>query len=174
MLNVYEQHSRRKLIATILAVVVIAGAVVFADHFKEANEADKSQTAQTSASTTPSEDTATNSTSTAPTTDSTSTTGVAYKDGSYSASSSYYVPHGNETIDVNLTLQDGVITDVSIQNSEGDRESAEYQEDFASVYKSYVVGKKIDGLRLGNVAGASDTTEGFDNAISQIASKALA
>ena len=79
-----------------------------------------------------------------------------------------------ESIQVNLTLKNGVVTDVSIQNSESDRESAAYQQDFASAYKSYVVGKQISGLRLGNVAGASDTTQGFDDAVSKIATQAQA
>ena len=97
-----------------------------------------------------------------------------YKDGTYTASSSYFVPHSNESIAVSVTLKGGVVTDVSVQNSEGDGESAAYQEDFTASYKSHVVGKKISGLQLSVIAGASDTTQGFNDALSQINSKAQA
>jgi hypothetical protein len=42
------------------------------------------------------------------------------------------------------------------------------------VYKSHVVGKNISGLKLGALAGASDTADAFNQAISQITSKAQA
>lgn len=173
MLNAYEQHSKRKLLTTILSVLVIAGAVIFTDHLKNSHQVAGSTPTQSSAVTKV-------ATSTAPTTDSTTASNSlspstsAYKNGSYAASSSYYVPHSNETIDVSLTLKNGVIADISIQNSASDHVSAQYQKDFASVYKSYVVGKKLSELQLGIVAGASDTTQGFDDALSQIASKAQA
>ena len=173
MLNVYEQHPKRKLLVTVLFIMVIAGAVVFADHIKNTHQVAGNSPTQSStltgvrASTTPTTEPAALSTDA-------STSTSTYKAGAYSASSSYYVPHGNETIDVSLTLKNGIVADVSIQNSESDRVSARYQSDFASVYKSYVVGKKISGLQVGIVAGASDTTQGFDDALSQIASKAQA
>ncbi len=175
MLNTYEQHSKRKLIATILSIAVIAGVVVFADHL-ENNQASKNTSSQNSTTTDTTPSVASTTTSGTNTTNPPASTASTsdYKDGSYTASSDYYVPHGSETISVNLTLKSGVIADVSVQNSEGDRESAVYQEDFASVYKSYVVGKKITDLQLGIVAGASDTTQAFDDALSQIASKAQA
>lgn len=172
MLNVYEQHSRRKLIATILSIIVIAGVVVFADHIKNTNPAAGSTLTQTQSSS-PTNPTTTSTPSSAnPTTGPTNSS--IYKDGSFAATSDYSVPHGSESIQVSLTLKGGVITDASIQNSEGNPESASYQQDFTSTYKNYVVGKKISGLRLGIVAGASDTTQGFDDALSQIASKAQA
>lgn len=171
MLDTYEKHSKLKLIATVLSVAVIAGCVVFVDHLKAS-----SATATTS--TGPTTTTAQAVATTSPTTDVTpsvaATTASNYKDGTYSATSGYYVPHGNETIRVNLTVANGVISAAAVQNSESDRESAQYQQDFASVFKSYVVGKKISGLKLGVVAGASDTTQGFNDALSQIATKARA
>jgi uncharacterized protein with FMN-binding domain len=101
----------------------------------------------------------------------TSTTGN-YKDGTYAATSKYSVPPGEESIQVTLTLSGGTITDASIQNSENDPESAQFQEDFATSYKSSVVGKKIAVLHLGNIAGASDTAQAFNDALSQITTKA--
>lgn len=88
-----------------------------------------------------------------------------YKDGTYSASSDYYVPHGSESIKVTLTISNGTVTDSSIQNSEYDNESAQFQQGFAAEYKSSVVGKPISSLQLDYVAGASDTTQGFNDAL---------
>ncbi len=103
-----------------------------------------------------------------------SPTATAYKDGTYTASAEYYVPHSAEQIDVTVTIKDGVVASSSVQNSESNPESAQFQQDFAAQYKTYVVGKSIRGLKLGGVAGASDTSQGFNEALQQIASKAAA
>ncbi len=179
MLTTYQQHARTKLIAIVVSVVVIAGIVVFADHIKANSSTADTTLAQTSnsAPTTNTTKTATptDSTTTSNTTATTTTTNSSgYKDGTFTASSSYYVPHGYENIQVSLTLKDGVVTDASLRNSESDPDSASFQEEFTSAYKSHVVGKKISGLRLSIISGASDTTQGFNDAVSQIASKAQA
>jgi len=112
--------------------------------------------------------------STTPTTSDTpaaSVTTSAYKDGTYSATSNYYVPHGVESIKVTLTLKSGVVTDSSVANSEGNNESASYQQGFAQEYRRYVVGKNITDVKLSYVAGASDTTNGFNDAVSSIISQ---
>lgn len=172
MLETYERHAKLKLITTVVTILVIAGVVVFADHLKAQSSVGitASLTNQSATSTTPST-TSASSTSTA-STNATTTNSSGYKDGTYTATSDYFVPPGQESIKVNLTLSSGTITSVSIQNSEGDRDSALFQENFASQYKQYVVGKKISSLRLGVIAGASDTTQGFADALSQIAAKA--
>lgn len=173
MLTVHEQHAKRKLVATIISVVVVAGCVIFIDNMKltGASSANSKPTVSVSADPTTSP-ASTAASATTPSPSSASSSG--FKDGSYTASMSYYVPHGNESIQVSLKLASGVISDVSIQNSEGDNESARYQQDFASAYKSYVVGRKISGLNLDVIAGASDTTQGFNDAISRIVTKAQA
>lgn len=175
MLNTYEQNSKKKLLLTILAVIVVAGAVLLTDHLKSEDAAEATRlTPATTTSTTASVQPTSSSATTGPTTSTTTTNSSTYKDGTYSASSDYFVPSSSENIQVSLTLASGVVTNVSIKNSEGDRESARYQQDFASAYKSFVVGKKISDLRLGVIAGASDTTQGFNNALSQITTKARA
>ena len=164
-MQTYEQNPSAKLASIVIAVIVIAGVVLFADHLKrEAAEHGKAQ---------PVISTTSSPAATTPTVTPSSTSG-GYKDGTFTASTQYYVPHGNEQITVHVTLQSGTVTDVSIQNSEGDRDSAQYQEDFASAYKVYVVGKKISGLSLDTIAGASDTTAGFNAAIARISSQAQA
>lgn len=174
MLAPYEQHARTKLIAIVVSIIVIAGVIMLADHLKSKTPALATTSGQTSQ---PTAQTNTTSTTNMPTATPPSTspgTGSSYSDGSYSATSDYYVPHGDEEIRVNLTLQNGVVTAASIQNSESNRDSAMFQEDFASEYKQFVIGKKISSLNLSNIAGASDTTQAFNEAVSQIASKAQA
>jgi cytoskeletal protein RodZ len=175
MLETYEQNSKKKLIATVLAVIVIAGVVVLADAFKS-----KAPASATTASQTTSQDVTANDSSSATSasdtsdSDTSTTSDATYKDGSYSVTTEYYVPHGTESITVNLTLSSGTVTDVSIVNSENDHDSAEFQADFTVSYKSYVVGKKISGLQLSNVAGASDTTDGFNEALTKLEADAQA
>lgn len=162
-----SQQPKTKLIATCLAIVVIAGIVVIADHLKNistsagamsiAQGANVSQTSGTNASTGGS-----------------SASAATYKDGTYTASSDYYVPHGTESIKVTLNIQNGVVADSNIVNSESDPESARFQKNFAASYKTRVVGKNISDIQVNYVAGASDTAQGFEDALSQIRSKARA
>lgn len=181
MQNSYQSRAKAKLIATCVTLVVIAAIVLVADHMKTKPGAvalssnstpSASSPAPAASSTTPSQD----STGTAPSTNSGSSSSFSgYKDGTYTASSNYYVPHGSESIQVTLTVQNGVVTNSSINNSENDGESARFQEEFAADYKRYVVGQKLSSVsNLSIIAGASDTTQGFDDAVSQIISKAQA
>jgi uncharacterized protein with FMN-binding domain len=183
LLETYHTQAKRKLVATLVSLIIIAGVVVYIDHSKalsSSNTAGTTSTSQTATTSTPSTSSNSSSDSSSSTitpdssTNSTSTgsSSSSYKDGTYSATADYYVPHGDETIAVSLTIQNGLITNASIQNSEGDRESAQFQENFATSYKSYVVGKSISGLRLSVVSGASDTTQGFNDALTQIATEA--
>jgi uncharacterized protein with FMN-binding domain len=169
----YESRSKTKLVVTVLTIIVVAGAVLLIDNLKPKSS---TQTAAVQS---------TDSSQAVPTTDSSSTTDntapsaapaqtSTLKDGTYTASTDYFVPHGNENIEVTLTLKGDVITGSTVRNSEGDPDSASFQEDFTSAYKSYVVGKKITDVRLGVVAGASDTSQAFNDALQQIVSKAQA
>ncbi len=175
MLSTYEQHSRLKLAATVVAILVIAGIVLLADHIRAAN------TGSAPVQITTADSTGTSSVTGSPdTTPTTTTSGVAtdnvsgYKDGVYSTSVSYTVPPDRESIQVDLTLANGIVTSASVKNSENDFDSAQYQEEFASQYKSQVIGKKISGLHVSVIAGASDTTEAFNSALNRIASEAQA
>lgn len=161
----FEQQSnvKKKIITgTIIGLVVIAllGAIVAA-------EAKKNNSAATTQVPTSSVNSDANN-------NSSSSAGTSFKDGSYSASSTYYVPHGSESIKVTLTVKNNVVTDSKIENSEDDPESAQYQEEFASEYKSDVVGKNLGSVNLSFIAGASDTTEGFNQAVQDIANQAKA
>lgn len=180
MLETYQRQAKQRLIATITSIVVIAGFVLYVDHLQTLNAAKVSSTAQTStqaAPTPPPSSTnpvSSSSTATPPTSNSSSgssSSSTSAKDGTFTAASTYYVPHSEEEIKVSLTLKNGIITDSSVENSEGDRTSAMFQEDFAASYKSYVVGKNISGLQIGIVSGASDTTQAFNDALGRIASQ---
>jgi uncharacterized protein with FMN-binding domain len=168
MQNTYQQQAKTKLIATCVAIVVVAGVIVLVDHLKATKMTNAASTSPSATS-----QTATDTTSTTSTDTPTISSG-RYKDGTYTAENQYYVPHGYEDIKVTVTLKNGFVTDSSIVNSESDHDSARYQEDFVAAYKSYVVGKKVGDIHLSYVAGASDTTQAFNDALSQIESKAQA
>lgn len=174
MLDTYEQNGKKKLAAIVVGSLIVAGGVVVIDQSKGKTNASSQLT---SLPTTDSDDTSAGSESTAsatptPTPARSGGSSGTYKDGTYTATASYRVPHSAEAIRVSLTLKNGAITAASVQNSEGDRESAEYQREFTARYKSHVVGQKIDSLNLNVIAGASDTTEGFNQAVSQISQQA--
>ncbi len=100
-----------------------------------------------------------------------STSGTAYKNGSFSANGSYRTPGGTETISVSVTLKDDVITSVSVTgNGRGD--SAEYQSMFKSGVSSLTVGKDIDDVKLSRVSGSSLTSTGFNSALDTIKTEA--
>jgi uncharacterized protein with FMN-binding domain len=168
-----------KVIAGAVVVVAVVLLLVISDMLKAQQKAQSAsiKSTQTIVASVTSAATPT-STSTPATSSSSSTTAPAnssgYKDGTYQATTDYYVPHGSENIKVSLTIKNGIITDSSITNSEYDNESAQYQEGFASEYKTYVVAKSVSGLNLSYVAGASDTTQGFDDALAKIRTEAQA
>src|SRR5579884_2438706 len=97
MQTVYQQQAKRKLIAGLVSLIVVAGVVVYADHIKSdpagAKPSNKTVVSAPSANST---------TSPAPAASSsqpTSSSGI--KDGSYSAELDYFVPHGDESLKVN-------------------------------------------------------------------------
>ena len=95
-----------------------------------------------------------------------------YKDGTYSATGSYRTPGGQESIDVEVTLAGGVISDASVTQNATGGEAEEYQDKFTAAYKSEVVGKKIDEVSLSRIAGSSLTPLGFNTALDTIKSEA--
>ena len=166
-------NKKQKIIASFIVifavVMVTVGVSAYNGKQNATQSVDTVESTSNGTSTTPTTSSSTDTSST----DSTSTAS-SYKDGTYTASSSYYVPHGTETIDVTLTVQNGVVTNSSILNSESDRESARFQEDFTASYKSSVVGKSLSDIKLSFIAGASDTTDGFNEAVAKIQTQAQA
>lgn len=100
---------------------------------------------------------------------------TVYKNGAHSVTSSYTAPgNAHHTMTVTLTLVEDKVTDSNIVFG-GDKvgESTKYQNRFAAAYKTAVVGKTLDTIKLSRVGGASLTTGGFNDAIANIKKTAL-
>ena len=93
-------------------------------------------------------------------------------DGEYSATGGYVAPSGPESVDVTLTLADGVVTELSVHGNATDPEAKQYEAKFVSGIDALVVGKPISSLDVTNVAGSSLTSSGFAAAISDIIGQA--
>lgn len=88
----------------------------------------------------------------------------------YSATVGYDPEGRNESIDVSLTLDNFIITELSSTHSMNDGKSRRYQMEFESAIQPLVIGKDINTLNLSKVAGASFTTDAFMQAIQKIKS----
>lgn len=156
-------EERKKVNPAIIAIIVIAvlalvAAAVFAA--TQMNEGGN-ESSDTPASTSESTQTSTDEAATP------SETGE-YTNGTYTATGSYVSPGGQESIELTVTLEDGVITNSSLVTNADNRDSRQYQNMFASNYKTLVVGKDIDEVSLSRVSGSSLTSTGFNNALDQI------
>ncbi len=94
--------------------------------------------------------------------------GGDYADGTYSADGSYQSPGGQESVSVSITLDDDVVTAVTVTPHATSGNSKQYQTQFASGIAAEVVGKDIDELDVSRVAGSSLTSGGFNDALEQI------
>lgn len=170
------QNRTQKLIASTLVIVavVVLALVVSAAAKKEESVAQSDTTSQVASTTDTATEDTTDVSTTADTSNSTSTASSAYKDGTYTSSDSYSSPGGIEGIDVSVTISNGVITAATIDQEANNHESEEYQDAFASSFKSKVVGKAIESLSLSRISGASLTTDGFNDALDEIRSQAQA
>jgi uncharacterized protein with FMN-binding domain len=93
-----------------------------------------------------------------------------YEDGTYTATGQY----GGQPsfITVTVTLRDDVVTDVEVQTHATVPRSLELQRSFAAAVPQVVVGRPIDEIKVGKLAGSSSTPDGFNAAISQIREQA--
>lgn len=96
----------------------------------------------------------------------------SFKDGSYSSTINYFVQGNRESITVSITIANNAVASVENQLTESNSTSAEYQGAFDSNYKSFVVGKKISSINLSRVAGATETTDAFMQALQKIKTNA--
>lgn len=131
-----------------------------------------STTSQTTDAVTSSSTTASSSDTGAASTPSSSSS--TYKDGQYTANTTYYVPHGTNSISATVTVANGTVTAVKVSNDYNDNESGMYIDSFESALQSAVVGKAIDGLSLSRIGGASLTTQAFDEVLATIQNNARA
>jgi uncharacterized protein with FMN-binding domain len=93
-----------------------------------------------------------------------------YRDGDYEAKGWY----GGQpsSIDVELTLRDGRITAVDVTPNATNPTSLDLQERFAEAVPDEVVGRPIDEVQVGRLAGSSSTPDGFDDALDKIRAQA--
>lgn len=93
-----------------------------------------------------------------------------YADGEYTATGQYGgLP---SSITVNVTLVDDIITDVEVTTHATNPTSLDLQQRFAEAVPAVVVGKPIDEVKVGRLAGSSGTLNGFNDAIEQIKEQA--
>jgi uncharacterized protein with FMN-binding domain len=161
-----QSNSKKKIIAALIVLVAIALLAISAKALTAKDDASQN-TAQT-----PTPSRTTTDTDTPPATSTDDAAAASYKDGTYTATGAYVSPGGNETIDVSVTLRDGIVTDSTVQEGASDPEAREYQQDFISGYKTFVTGKNIDDIRLSRVSGSSLTSTGFNSALEKIKDQA--
>lgn len=99
---------------------------------------------------------------------------AAYKDGTYSTEGNYTSPGGPETIDVTLTIKDGVVTEADVVANATNPGSVMWQGKFVEGYKAEVIGKNLADLELSNISGSSLTPKGFNDALVEIRAQAVA
>jgi uncharacterized protein with FMN-binding domain len=93
-----------------------------------------------------------------------------YADGDYTATGEYGGQPSHIT--VRLTLKDGVITAVAVTPHAYVPRSLELQRAFAEAVPKVVVGRRIDQVKVGKLAGSSGTPKGFNDALRQIREQA--
>lgn len=106
---------------------------------------------------------------------STTITSVSYKDGTYTTTTSYEVPHGDtNSLKVTVTIASGKITAVTADDTYSDHDSAEYVNSFESNVNGVIVGQSIGSTSQSRIGGASLTSQAFYDALDTIASQAKA
>ncbi|NTE86609.1 hypothetical protein G6L72_08700 [Agrobacterium rubi] len=95
---------------------------------------------------------------------------VRYADGVYTATGEYGGQPSHIT--VKATLRDGIVTEVTVTPHAYVPHSLELQRAFAVAVPKVVVGKRVDQIKVGKLAGSSGTPKGFNDAIRQIREKA--
>lgn len=92
-----------------------------------------------------------------------------YEDGIYTQTGSYTSPDGRESIGVTLSVENDVVTSVSIQKNATSSTSQNFQSLFADGIFALVVGKNLDEITgFNSVNGSSLTPDGFQNALETI------
>ena len=100
---------------------------------------------------------------------------TTYKDGTYTKTVSYYVPHGgSNSITVTLTVSGGAITNLSTNDTYTDSESQRYVSSFENGVSSDANGQLLSSYSPSRIGGASLTTEAFMRALSGVRNDAAA
>lgn len=100
-------------------------------------------------------------------------TSAEYADGTYSADGEYTAPSGQESITVEITLADDIVTEVVVTPHATEGNQAQFQGQFAAGIAEVVEGRDIDTLAVSRVGGSSLTSGGFNRALEAIKAEAL-
>lgn len=107
--------------------------------------------------------------------DSSGDAATTYTAGDYTAEGSYQTPGGQQSVEVEVTLEeDGTITAVTVTPQADGGNSEQFQTKFAGGIADEIVGTKIDDLNVSKVSGSSLTSGGFNAAIDEIKDDAAA
>jgi hypothetical protein len=172
-----QPKSKKREIIAALAVLIVIVAIVGAASASNKKKGDLAATSTATTSSTPgSAESATSPASTSSSANNSGSNSVAtasaYKDGEYMATGSYDSPGGTESITVDVTLKNGVVTATSATSGATDNDAEEYQSQFISGYKSLIVGRDVNSVGLSRVSGSSLTSQGFNSALEQIKQQA--
>lgn len=75
----------------------------------------------------------------------------------------YKNPAGSDSMKVNITTKNGIITEASVTPMATNPVSLKFQQGFAGKISGSVVGKSVKGLKVDTVSGASLTTAAFND-----------
>jgi len=106
--------------------------------------------------------------------DSKNTTVGEYKDGTYVVELAYYAwTDLYEPMQTSITLEDGIIVAAEQRYATIDySHSIQYQQHFDSLYKAVVIGMPLANAPIARVGQASETTDGFNEALAAIQQEA--
>lgn len=90
-----------------------------------------------------------------------------YKDGKYDTVGDYNSPAGLESINVSLTLKDDVVTDATVVGTATNPKSKFMQSEFIGGFKTQVIGRKLEDIKLDKISGSSLTPKGFNDAVAK-------
>jgi hypothetical protein len=126
----------------------------------------------TSAST-PSTPAVSPSSSPAPPSEASGTGATGYEDGTFTARGYYGGAPSYMTF--TLTLDEGIITEVESELMPDNNDTSRgYQERFAAALPEEVVGRSVEEVEVGRLAGSSSCGDGFNDALAQIREQAAA
>lgn len=92
-----------------------------------------------------------------------------YRNGSYTAKSSYRTPSSSaEPISITVTISEDLITSLTIAEDSSDTTSEFYKKKFSEGIQGIIVGKSVDTVSPDKVNGSSLTANGFNKALEEI------
>lgn len=163
-----------KILFTLLIIILGAGAVYYVNSNKQVNNMDSNSDLNSNTNLNQNTNSNPNPVNTNSNNNNTSTsTSNVSSVRTLSASIKYQVPEEHfETLNVSVTVANGVVTSVKFSESPSNRESAEYWDSFVSNFKQgEVEGKSLKDVKLSRVGGASLTTMAFNRAIDQLSNQ---